>query len=132
MNIGLIGVGLIGGSVGHAAHERIDSVHVRGFDLSQAALETALELGAVHAAGAEAAGVENARGDIFAGAIWYLTPIERTSGVLYERLYRTISSLGARPTAIDPDTHDRVMATVSHLPHAIANVLVGQAASALL
>jgi len=82
-------------------------------------------------AGAEAAGVEHARGDLFEGATWYLTPTERTSGMLYERLYRAISALGARPEAISPDTHDRMMATVSHLPHVLANVLVGQAASAL-
>jgi prephenate dehydrogenase len=43
-----------------------------------------------------------------------------------------LSALGAQPDAIDTDTHDRLMATVSHLPHALANVLVGQAASELL
>ena len=83
-------------------------------------------------AGAEAAGVEHAAADLFEGATWYLTPTDRTSGVHYDRLYRAISALGARPTAIDADTHDRLMATVSHLPHVLANVLVGQAARALL
>jgi prephenate dehydrogenase len=33
--------------------------------------------------------------------------------------------------AIDPDAHDRLMATVSHLPHVVANVLVAQAAAEL-
>jgi prephenate dehydrogenase len=83
-------------------------------------------------AGAEASGVEHARGDLFEGATWYLTPTARTSGVHYERLYRTISSFGARPAAIDTATHDRLMATISHLPHALANALVGQAARALV
>ena len=81
-------------------------------------------------AGAEAAGVEHARPELFEGATWYLTPTDRTSGMLYERLYRTLSALGARPEAIGPAVHDRVMATVSHLPHVIANVLVQQAAAA--
>jgi prephenate dehydrogenase len=35
------------------------------------------------------------------------------------------------PTAIAPEDHDRVMASVSHLPHVLANVLVLQAADAL-
>ena len=82
-------------------------------------------------AGAETAGVAFARPDLFAGATWYLTPTAATSGVLYERLHRTLAALGARPAAIDADTHDRLMAAVSHLPHVLANVLVGQAAGAL-
>jgi prephenate dehydrogenase len=82
-------------------------------------------------AGAETAGVEHARADLFAGATWYLTPSARTEGVLYERLHRLLGDLGARPQALDPDTHDRLMAAVSHLPHVLANVLVAQAARAL-
>ncbi len=81
-------------------------------------------------AGAESAGVENARDDLFEGARWYLTPTERSSGMHYDRLQRAVADLGARPQAIDPETHDRLMATVSHLPHVIANVLVQQAAAA--
>jgi prephenate dehydrogenase len=51
--------------------------------------------------------------------------------LLYDKLQRTVAALGARPQAIDADTHDRLMATVSHLPHVLANVLVGQAAAEL-
>ncbi len=82
-------------------------------------------------AGAESSGVQNARADLFDGATWYLTPMPSTSGVLYERLYRILHDLGARPAAIDPGTHDTIMATVSHLPHVLANVLVSQAAGVL-
>ena len=82
-------------------------------------------------AGAESAGVEHARPDLFQGAVWYLTPTERSSGILYERLYRLVAGLGAWPVAIDAESHDRLLATVSHLPHVLANVLVGQAARAL-
>ena len=83
-------------------------------------------------AGAETAGVENARADLFEGARWYLTPKSaRSSGLLYDRLQRTVAGLGARPQAIDAEAHDRLMATVSHLPHVVANVLVGQAVAEL-
>jgi prephenate dehydrogenase len=82
-------------------------------------------------AGAETSGVEHARADLFEGATWYLTPTATTSGVLYERLHRLLHGLGALPVALDPHTHDRIMATVSHLPHVLANVLVSQAAGAL-
>ncbi len=82
-------------------------------------------------AGAETSGVEHARADLFQGATWYLTPHERSSGLLYERLHRLVLGFGARPVAIDAATHDRLLATVSHLPHVLANVLVSQAARAL-
>jgi prephenate dehydrogenase len=51
--------------------------------------------------------------------------------MLYERLHRLLHGIGARPTAIDADTHDRILAAVSHLPHVLANVLVSQAADTL-
>jgi prephenate dehydrogenase len=82
-------------------------------------------------AGAETAGVENARADLFEGARWYLTPTEQVSGLLYDRLQRAVAALGARPLAIDPQSHDRLMATVSHLPHVLANVLASEAAESL-
>ncbi len=82
-------------------------------------------------AGAENAGVEHARADLFEAATWYLTPSSGTSGMLYERLHRLLHGIGARPTAIDADTHDRILAAVSHLPHVLANVLVSQAATTL-
>jgi prephenate dehydrogenase len=82
-------------------------------------------------AGAENAGAEHARADLFDGVTWYLTPTPITSGLLYDRLYRLLHDLGARPAAIEPETHDSILATVSHLPHVLANVLVSQAARAL-
>jgi len=82
-------------------------------------------------AGAETAGVEHARSDLFTDATWYLTPTAATRGTAYERLHRLITRIGAWPSAIEPDTHDVVMASVSHLPHVLANVLVAQAARVL-
>jgi prephenate dehydrogenase len=194
--VAVIGVGLLGGSVGLAARERLGA-DVRGYDPGPGVLDAALARGAIGAAcasatealagasaafvaapvralpgvvrealaaaapqcvvtdvgstkrelvgavddprfigghplaGAETAGVEHSRAELFDGATWYLTPTPRTEGVLYDRLYRLLADLGARPAAIDPETHDRLMASVSHLPHVLANILVAQAAGAL-
>ena len=38
-----------------------------------------------------------------------------------------VTSLGARPVAIDAGAHDRLVAVTSHLPHALANILLNQA-----
>ncbi|MEX2196918.1 MAG: prephenate dehydrogenase/arogenate dehydrogenase family protein [Thermoleophilaceae bacterium] len=192
MRIALLGVGLIGGSIGLAAKEHVEEVV--GFDPDP--LDAALRHGALHRAagsvaealdgagaaflcapvgalpalldealaaappdcvvtdvgsvkrlfqgnederfvgghpiaGAETSGVSHARGDLFAGAPWYLTPSPRSSGLLYERLHRLIVAFGAHPVAIDAETHDRLLAGVSHLPHVLANVLVSQAAGLL-
>ncbi|MDX6665397.1 MAG: prephenate dehydrogenase, partial [Solirubrobacteraceae bacterium] len=82
-------------------------------------------------AGAERGGAAAARAELFEGATWYLTPTSATSGIHLERLHRLLAGLGARPSVIEADAHDRVMATVSHLPHVLANVLVEQASGAL-
>jgi len=82
-------------------------------------------------AGAETAGVEHARADLFQGAVWYLTPHEQSGGLLYERLHRFVRDVGARPVAVDAATHDRLVAVFSHLPHVLANVLASQAAARL-
>src|SRR4051794_40925912 len=196
MRIAVLGVGLIGGSIGLAARERAQA-DVIGWGPRQQTLEKAREIGAITEiaatpeeaakaadavfacapvellppliekalaaagpdtvvtdagstkralvdliqderfvgghpiAGAETAGVQNARADLFEGAAWYLTPRETTSGILYERLHRLIVSFGARPSAIDAETHDRMLAAVSHLPHVLANALVSEAAGAM-
>ena len=57
-------------------------------------------------AGAETAGVEHARADLFEGATWFLTPTPATSGMLYERLHRLLRSLGAPPGG-DRSRHPR-------------------------
>jgi prephenate dehydrogenase len=195
--VAVLGVGLIGGSIGLASRRRANA-EVWGYDPDERVRARALELGAIDAqaadvasavqradvvfvaapigalgelvgqalgsagpdcvvsdvgstkrvvagagadhrfigghplAGAETAGVEHAREDLFDGATWYLTPARgSTAGVLYERLHRLLVSIGARPEAIDADTHDRLLAWVSHLPHVLANLLAAQASSAL-
>ena len=77
-------------------------------------------------AGAETAGVANARADLYEGARWYLTPTESSSGMLYDRLQRLVKDLGARPMAIEAAEHDQAMSVVSHLPHVFANQLASQ------
>jgi prephenate dehydrogenase len=195
--VAVLGVGLIGGSIGLAARERLGAT-VAGFDpdpgtreaaLASAAADTATDsvaaacegadlvfcaapvgrlpelaaaalagggpdtvvtdvgstkrdivaalaadrrfIGGHPLAGAETAGVVNARADLFEGARWYLTPTGGSDGVLYDRLQRAVAGLGARPQAIEAGEHDRLMATVSGMPHAVANALVAEAAADL-
>jgi prephenate dehydrogenase len=77
--------------------------------------------------GSEAHGPEHATADLFDGATWFLTPTAGTDPERYRLVHSFVSSLGATPVAIDPEAHDRLVALASHLPHALANLLVNQA-----
>jgi len=81
-------------------------------------------------AGAEVRGPEGASADLFEGATWFLTPHAATDGDRYRTLHAFVGSLGAVPVAIDPAAHDRLLALVSHLPHALANLLLNQVGAA--
>ena len=80
--------------------------------------------------GSEARGPAHARAELFDGATWFLTPVAATDPERYRALHAFVSSLGAVPVAVDAEAHDRLVALTSHLPHALANLLVNQAGAA--
>jgi prephenate dehydrogenase len=77
--------------------------------------------------GSHAHGAAHANGELFRGATWFLTPVAATDPARYRLLHGFVASLGAVPVAVDPEAHDRLVALTSHLPHALANVLLNQA-----
>jgi prephenate dehydrogenase len=79
--------------------------------------------------GAETRGPGRASAELFDGATWFVTPTAATAPDRLRRLHGLVTSLGARPVAIGPDAHDRLVAVTSHLPHVLANVLLNQAGS---
>jgi prephenate dehydrogenase len=86
--------------------------------------------------GAERGGFGFARPDLFRGKPWIFTPAGSGASSPaprgLDKLSDFVRGLGARPSTMDADTHDRVMAYVSHLPQLTASVLmevVGDAAS---
>jgi prephenate dehydrogenase len=80
--------------------------------------------------GAETKGPGNANAELFDGATWFLTPVAATDPERYALLHGFVASLGATPVAVAPDAHDRIVALTSHLPHALANLLVAQGGAA--
>jgi prephenate dehydrogenase len=82
-------------------------------------------------AGSEYSGLRHARADLFEDATWFLTPCAATSDTLLGRLRGLLEAIGARPKTIDAETHDRLVAVLSHLPHVVANVLIAQAQESL-
>lgn len=78
-------------------------------------------------AGAEKSGVEASFSSLFDGHQTILTPTERTHPAALERLRALWEGVGARVGVLDPQTHDRVMAEISHLPHLVAYAIMGAA-----
>ena len=91
--------------------------------------ERARFIGGHPVCGSEARGPEHANAELFEGATWFLTPVAETEPERYRLLHGFVASLGAIPVAIDPAAHDRLMAVTSHLPHALANLILNHAGS---
>jgi prephenate dehydrogenase len=75
-------------------------------------------------AGSDRSGYHVSRPDLFKGALVILTPTEASVPSAVERVHDFWQALGARVTTLDPVTHDRAVAAVSHLPHLVADALV--------
>ncbi len=75
-------------------------------------------------AGAAVAGLTHARASLFDERPWLLTPDGDTPSEHLARLERFVAALGAVPTVVSADGHDRVMAAVSHLPQLVASALM--------
>ena len=81
-------------------------------------------IGAHPMAGSEKSGYAVARPDLFKGALVILTPTDSSLPVALERVREFWQALGARVMTLDPVTHDRAVAAISHLPHLVADALV--------
>jgi len=79
-------------------------------------------------AGSEQSGYRVARVDLFRGATVVVTPTDRTELRAVKAATEFWEALGARVSTLDPETHDRSVAAISHLPHLIACALVDGAA----
>jgi len=78
-------------------------------------------------AGLEESGITAASPTLFQGAAWILTPTNGTSGETLQAVQSVVSRIGARPRLCDPETHDRIVAFISHLPHLLAYGLADSA-----
>lgn len=75
-------------------------------------------------AGSEQRGVTFARADLYAGKTCILTPTRRTRPAALKRVDRFWRDLGMHVVHLSPGGHDRALGRVSHLPHALAALLV--------
>src|SRR5580765_6089087 len=75
-------------------------------------------------AGSEKRGVQHASPDLFRDALCLTTPTEQTDPGALAKVEAFWRLLGMRTRRLSPDDHDRLIADISHLPHAVAAALV--------
>ena len=75
-------------------------------------------------AGSEQSGFQAARPDLFRGALVIVTPRDGAHAEPTKRVTELWEALGARVIAMEPRTHDRAVAAVSHMPHLVADALM--------
>jgi prephenate dehydrogenase len=77
-------------------------------------------------AGREASGVEAALPDLYVGRNVVLCPLPENAPANVERVAAMWRATGALVRNMAPEQHDRVFASVSHLPHVLSFALVEQ------
>ena len=75
-------------------------------------------------AGAETSGANAASADLFRSRRVIVTPLRENRRASVEQVESAWKACGARVSRMDPEEHDAVLATVSHLPHVLAYALV--------
>lgn len=81
-------------------------------------------------AGAETTGPDAANAALYRGRTVVLTPLPENDDTSRLLLRRVWERCGARVVAMGPQAHDTALASVSHVPHFLASVFMGQVAAA--
>lgn len=76
-------------------------------------------------AGSEKKGPEHAVADLFVKRATILTPTAESAPDAVARLRSFWESVGSRVVLMSPESHDRAVAEISHLPHVVAAALAG-------
>ncbi len=71
-------------------------------------------------AGSEDSGIDSASVTLYHAAPWVFTPTAITDSDALDACCQMACMVGAKTYAFDPETHDRIVACYSHLPHILA------------
>jgi prephenate dehydrogenase len=75
-------------------------------------------------AGSEQWGARAAQADLFVNHRCILTPTAKTDAAALRKIALLWRRVGAKVEMMDPETHDRVLGIISHLPHVLVYALV--------
>ena len=74
--------------------------------------------------GRATAGVYDASADLFANAVYCITPPTTADPKAVEQMTKLVEAIGAVPYFVEPDEHDGLVAGISHLPYVLSAALM--------
>ena len=81
-------------------------------------------IGAHPMTGKETAGFTSAETGLYHDATWVLSPLPRTCPETITLATELVEAVGANPVVLEPARHDRLVASISHLPYLAASAFV--------
>lgn len=99
--------------VGSVKQRILTALEPRGLELRR-------YVGSHPMAGSHLAGPITARADLFVDRTWVIAPHGTATPGAVDTVIRLVELCGARAVCMDPQEHDRAVAAVSHLPHAVS------------
>ncbi len=106
----------------------VGSTKTRILDAARALLPSGIHFVGGHPmAGSSRAGIEAADPLLFDGRVFLLCPCPDTPTEALLSAIDLVEDLQAIPVTIEPEEHDKMMATVSHVPHLVAVALMNAA-----
>jgi len=79
-------------------------------------------------AGSDRSGIDSASAELFRNARCVITPTENSDPSALDKIQNLWKALGSEIIILNPEEHDRIYASVSHLPHLIAYAMVNTVA----
>lgn len=74
--------------------------------------------------GKELTGMIAAEANLYHNAPWIISPASRTTAETIATVQTMAEAIGAKPHILSADRHDKLVATVSHLPYTLSTALV--------
>lgn len=98
--------------------------------VSSADVDVSRYVGGHPMAGRERSGAVAARGDLFVGRPWVLTPTPETAAEAVQRVRSLVVDLQGVPVVMSPGEHDEAVALVSHVPQLAASLVAARLSGA--
>jgi prephenate dehydrogenase len=97
-------------------------------DIEKIMPETVHYIGGHPIAGSDRSGIDAANSELFRNALCVITPTENSDPSALEKIQNLWKALGSEIIILSPEEHDRIYASVSHLPHLIAYAMINTVA----